>query len=153
MSTTDQYFEVIVNYGGVEGDANYIAVKKGDVVRLIKKSKEWITIEKDGHIGKVPKRILEETSQIRVLVFAYQILVIQAFDIMQLNIHVFHHASNQGASYLNEYLDHIDTAELLYGLDDIEPLDDLDLFESDEPPDASDSRDVLDSPDFIVLFI
>ncbi|KAA6358071.1 MAG: hypothetical protein EZS28_046402, partial [Streblomastix strix] len=58
MSTTDQYFEVIVNYGGVEGDANYISVKKGDQVRLIKKSKEWITIEKDGHIGKVPKRIL-----------------------------------------------------------------------------------------------
>ncbi|KAA6392800.1 MAG: hypothetical protein EZS28_011672 [Streblomastix strix] len=57
MSTTEQYFEVIVDYG-VEGDANYIAVKKGDQVRLIKKSKKWITIEKDGHIGKVPKRIL-----------------------------------------------------------------------------------------------
>ncbi|KAA6378555.1 MAG: hypothetical protein EZS28_025919 [Streblomastix strix] len=63
MSTTEQYFEVIVDYGGVEGDANYIAVKKGDQVRLIKKSKEWITIEKDGHIGKVPKRILDRQNQ------------------------------------------------------------------------------------------
>ncbi|KAA6378551.1 MAG: hypothetical protein EZS28_025923 [Streblomastix strix] len=58
MSSTEQYFEVIADYGGVEGDAKYIAVKKGDQIRLIKKSKEWITIEKDGHIGKVPKRIL-----------------------------------------------------------------------------------------------
>ncbi|KAA6375882.1 MAG: hypothetical protein EZS28_028592 [Streblomastix strix] len=58
MSTTEQYFEAIADYSGVEGDANYIPVKKSDIVRLIKKSIKWFTIEKDGHIGKVPKRIL-----------------------------------------------------------------------------------------------
>ncbi|KAA6378227.1 MAG: hypothetical protein EZS28_026246 [Streblomastix strix] len=63
MSTTEQYFEVIVDYGGVEGDANYIAVKKGDVVRLIKKKHKYLKVSKDGHIGKVPKRILDLQNQ------------------------------------------------------------------------------------------
>ncbi|KAA6387832.1 MAG: hypothetical protein EZS28_016642 [Streblomastix strix] len=58
MSISSQYFEAIADYGGVEGDTNYIAVMKGDVVRLIKKDKEWLTVEKDGNIGKVPKGIL-----------------------------------------------------------------------------------------------
>ncbi|KAA6379644.1 MAG: hypothetical protein EZS28_024829 [Streblomastix strix] len=58
MSTTEQYYKAIADYGGVEEDANYIAVKKGDKVRLIKKDKEWFTVEKDGRIGKVPKGIL-----------------------------------------------------------------------------------------------
>ncbi|KAA6384011.1 MAG: hypothetical protein EZS28_020465 [Streblomastix strix] len=58
MSTTELYFEVIADYGGVEGDANYISVKKGDVVRLIKKKHKYLKVSKDGHIGKVPKRIL-----------------------------------------------------------------------------------------------
>ncbi|KAA6393436.1 MAG: hypothetical protein EZS28_011039 [Streblomastix strix] len=58
MSISSQYFEAIADYGGAEGDTNYFAVMKGDVVRLIKKDKEWLTVEKDGHIGKVPKGIL-----------------------------------------------------------------------------------------------
>ncbi|KAA6377266.1 MAG: hypothetical protein EZS28_027207 [Streblomastix strix] len=58
MSISSQYFEAIADYGGVEGDTNYIAVMKGDVVRLIKKDKEWLTVEKEGYIGKVPKGIL-----------------------------------------------------------------------------------------------
>ncbi|KAA6386341.1 MAG: hypothetical protein EZS28_018131, partial [Streblomastix strix] len=58
MSISSQYFEAIADYTGVEGDTNYIAVMKGDVVRLIKKDKEWLTVEKDGDIGKVPKGIL-----------------------------------------------------------------------------------------------
>ncbi|KAA6360075.1 MAG: hypothetical protein EZS28_044398, partial [Streblomastix strix] len=62
MSKSSQYFEVITNYAGIDGDANYIAVKKGDVVRLIKKSKKWFTVEKDGDIGKVPKGILVQKS-------------------------------------------------------------------------------------------
>ncbi|KAA6397958.1 MAG: hypothetical protein EZS28_006517 [Streblomastix strix] len=62
MSTTEQYFEVIVDYGGVEGDANYIPVKKGDQVRLIKKKHKYLKVSKDGHIGKVPKRILNPYS-------------------------------------------------------------------------------------------
>ncbi|KAA6402238.1 MAG: hypothetical protein EZS28_002231 [Streblomastix strix] len=52
LSKSSQYFEAIADYGGVEGDTNYIAVMKGDVVRLIKKDKEWLTVEKDGDIGK-----------------------------------------------------------------------------------------------------
>ncbi|KAA6382886.1 MAG: hypothetical protein EZS28_021586 [Streblomastix strix] len=55
MSISSQYFEVIADFAGIEGDANYIAVIKGDIVRLIKKDKELFTIEKNGHIGKVPK--------------------------------------------------------------------------------------------------
>ncbi|KAA6383119.1 MAG: hypothetical protein EZS28_021354 [Streblomastix strix] len=58
MSISSEYFEAIADYAGVEGDTNYIAVMKGDVVRLIKKDKEWLTVEKDGDIGKVPKGIL-----------------------------------------------------------------------------------------------
>ncbi|KAA6396258.1 MAG: hypothetical protein EZS28_008212 [Streblomastix strix] len=58
MSTTEQYYKAIADYGGVEGDANYIPVMKDDKVRLIKKDKEWFTVEKDGRIGKVPKGIL-----------------------------------------------------------------------------------------------
>ncbi|KAA6369150.1 MAG: hypothetical protein EZS28_035324 [Streblomastix strix] len=92
--------------------------------------------------------------------FAYQILVIQPFDIMQLNIHMFHHPSYQGVSYLNAYLNPfqdvmIDATELIYDLDDYEPLNPLDQYESDEPseppnaPDAPESSDVLDSSDFI----
>ncbi|KAA6354504.1 MAG: hypothetical protein EZS28_049969, partial [Streblomastix strix] len=60
MSTTEQQFDVIADYAGVEGDANYIAVMKGDVVRLIKKDKQWLTVEKDGHIGKVPKEVIQK---------------------------------------------------------------------------------------------
>ncbi|KAA6387419.1 MAG: hypothetical protein EZS28_017054 [Streblomastix strix] len=52
MSISSKYFQVIVDYAGVEGDTNYIPVMKGDVVRLIKKDKEWLTVEKDGDIGK-----------------------------------------------------------------------------------------------------
>ncbi|KAA6362749.1 MAG: hypothetical protein EZS28_041724, partial [Streblomastix strix] len=52
MSMSNQYFEAIADYGGFEGDTNYISVMKGDVVRLIKKDKEWFTVEKDGDIGK-----------------------------------------------------------------------------------------------------
>ncbi|KAA6387723.1 MAG: hypothetical protein EZS28_016750 [Streblomastix strix] len=52
MSISSEYFEAIADYGGVEGDTNYIAVMKGDVVRLIKKDKEWLTVQKDGDIGK-----------------------------------------------------------------------------------------------------
>ncbi|KAA6357284.1 MAG: hypothetical protein EZS28_047189 [Streblomastix strix] len=62
MTIPSQYFEAIANYGGVEGDTNYIPVKNGDVVRLIKKDKQWLTIEKDGHIGKVPKGLLIQKS-------------------------------------------------------------------------------------------
>ncbi|KAA6369089.1 MAG: hypothetical protein EZS28_035384 [Streblomastix strix] len=58
MSISSEYFEAIADYRGVKGDANYIAVMKGDVVRLIKKDKEWLTVQKDGDIGKVPKGIL-----------------------------------------------------------------------------------------------
>ncbi|KAA6383488.1 MAG: hypothetical protein EZS28_020986 [Streblomastix strix] len=55
LSTTEQYFKAIADYRGVKGDTNYIAVMKGDGVLLIKKDKEWLTVEKDGDIGKVPK--------------------------------------------------------------------------------------------------
>ncbi|KAA6384262.1 MAG: hypothetical protein EZS28_020208, partial [Streblomastix strix] len=87
-----------------------------------------------------------------ILVFAYQILVIQAFDIMQLNIHMFHHASYQGVSYLNAYLDPfqdvmIDATELIYDLDDYEPLDPLDQYESDEPSEPPDAPDAPESSD------
>ncbi|KAA6354111.1 MAG: hypothetical protein EZS28_050362, partial [Streblomastix strix] len=58
MSISSQYFEAIADYTGVEGNTNYIAVMKGDVVLLIKKDKEWLTVEKDGRIGKVPKGTL-----------------------------------------------------------------------------------------------
>ncbi|KAA6387762.1 MAG: hypothetical protein EZS28_016708 [Streblomastix strix] len=50
-----------------------------------------------------------------------------------------------------------DATELIYDLDDYEPLDPLDQYESDEPseppdaPEAPESSDVLDSSDFIVL--
>ncbi|KAA6340993.1 MAG: hypothetical protein EZS28_052492, partial [Streblomastix strix] len=58
MSISSEYFEAIADYDGVDGNTNYIAFMKGDVVRLIKKDKEWLTVEKDGDIGKVPKGIL-----------------------------------------------------------------------------------------------
>ncbi|KAA6371087.1 MAG: hypothetical protein EZS28_033386, partial [Streblomastix strix] len=67
MSVTSQYIEAIADHAGVEGDTNYIPVMKGDVVQQIKKDKEWFTVEKDGHIGKVPKGILnmnEEEKQL-----------------------------------------------------------------------------------------
>ncbi|KAA6394433.1 MAG: hypothetical protein EZS28_010045 [Streblomastix strix] len=53
MSISSEYFEAIADYGGVEGDTNYIAVMKGDVVLLIKKDKEWLTVEKDEDFGKL----------------------------------------------------------------------------------------------------
>ncbi|KAA6364260.1 MAG: hypothetical protein EZS28_040213, partial [Streblomastix strix] len=37
MSTTEQYFEAIADYDGVEGVAKFLRVQKGDVVQLIKK--------------------------------------------------------------------------------------------------------------------
>ncbi|KAA6374840.1 MAG: hypothetical protein EZS28_029632, partial [Streblomastix strix] len=52
MSIPNQYFEVIADYTCVEGDTNDIFVKKGDIVRMIKKDKEWYLVEKDGRIGK-----------------------------------------------------------------------------------------------------
>ncbi|KAA6386227.1 MAG: hypothetical protein EZS28_018245 [Streblomastix strix] len=64
MSISSQYFEAIADYAVVEGDTNYIPVMKGDVVRLIKKDKEWLTVEKDGNIGKVPKGILIKHNRI-----------------------------------------------------------------------------------------
>ncbi|KAA6366186.1 MAG: hypothetical protein EZS28_038287 [Streblomastix strix] len=58
MSTTEQYYEAIADYAGVEGDVKFLRVHKGDVVRLIKKKHKYLKVSKDGHIGKVPKRIL-----------------------------------------------------------------------------------------------
>ncbi|KAA6370696.1 MAG: hypothetical protein EZS28_033777 [Streblomastix strix] len=58
MSISSKYFEAIADYAGITGDTNQILVMKGDVFRLIKKNKEWLTVEKDGDIGKVPKGIL-----------------------------------------------------------------------------------------------
>ncbi|KAA6372615.1 MAG: hypothetical protein EZS28_031858, partial [Streblomastix strix] len=60
MSISSQYFEVIADYAGIEGNVKYIPVKKGDVVRLIKKKHKYFKVEKDGRIGKVPKGILIE---------------------------------------------------------------------------------------------
>ncbi|KAA6392489.1 MAG: hypothetical protein EZS28_011982 [Streblomastix strix] len=56
MSISSQYFEAIA--GGVKADTNYISVMKGDDVQLIKKDKEWFTVEKDGDIGRIPNGIL-----------------------------------------------------------------------------------------------
>ncbi|KAA6368945.1 MAG: hypothetical protein EZS28_035527 [Streblomastix strix] len=64
MSISSQYFESIADQSEIEGDINYIPVMKCDVVRLIKKDKEWFTVEKDGRIGKVYKGILVEKKNI-----------------------------------------------------------------------------------------
>ncbi|KAA6371757.1 MAG: hypothetical protein EZS28_032716 [Streblomastix strix] len=63
MSISSQYFEVIADYTGIEGNAKYIAVMKGDVVRLIKKKHKYFKVEKDGRIGKVPKGILVQKKE------------------------------------------------------------------------------------------
>ncbi|KAA6385647.1 MAG: hypothetical protein EZS28_018824 [Streblomastix strix] len=52
MPITNEYFDAIADYAGVEGDANYIPVMKDDQVRFIEKNKEWLTVEKDEDIGK-----------------------------------------------------------------------------------------------------
>ncbi|KAA6398506.1 MAG: hypothetical protein EZS28_005972 [Streblomastix strix] len=64
MSTTEQYFEAIADYDGVEGVAKFLRVQKGDVVQLIKKKHKYLKVEKDGHVGKVPKRILVQKSNL-----------------------------------------------------------------------------------------
>ncbi|KAA6388241.1 MAG: hypothetical protein EZS28_016234, partial [Streblomastix strix] len=53
MSNPSQYFEVIADYAGIEGNTKYIPVMKGDVVRLIKKKHKYFKVEKDGRIGKI----------------------------------------------------------------------------------------------------
>ncbi|KAA6376535.1 MAG: hypothetical protein EZS28_027941, partial [Streblomastix strix] len=57
-------------------------------------------------------------------------------------------------SYLNAYLDPfqdvmIDATELIYDLDDYEPLHPLDQYESDEPSDPPDAPDAPESSDII----
>ncbi|KAA6370545.1 MAG: hypothetical protein EZS28_033930 [Streblomastix strix] len=51
----NEYFEVIADYTGKDGDPQFIAVKKGEVVKVVKKELVYVTIEKDGQVGKVPK--------------------------------------------------------------------------------------------------
>ncbi|KAA6392319.1 MAG: hypothetical protein EZS28_012155 [Streblomastix strix] len=42
MSITEQYYEAIADYGGVEGDVKFLRVEKVDVVRLIKKKHKYL---------------------------------------------------------------------------------------------------------------
>lgn len=60
MSSEDEYFEVIANYSGKDGDSSYLPVRKGDIVRVLKKEPRYFTVDKDGEIGKVPKGKLRE---------------------------------------------------------------------------------------------
>ncbi|KAA6365433.1 MAG: hypothetical protein EZS28_039040 [Streblomastix strix] len=55
MAGADEFFEVTSDYAGREGDASFLPVLKGDIVRVIKKELVHYIVEKDGQTGKVPK--------------------------------------------------------------------------------------------------
>ncbi|KAA6389878.1 MAG: hypothetical protein EZS28_014596 [Streblomastix strix] len=55
MAGADQFFEVTSDYAGREGDASFLPVLKGDIVKVIKKELVHYIVEKDGQTGKVPK--------------------------------------------------------------------------------------------------
>ncbi|KAA6354843.1 MAG: hypothetical protein EZS28_049630, partial [Streblomastix strix] len=55
MAGTDEFFEVTSDYAGREGDASFLHVLKGDIVKVIKKELVHYIVEKDGLTGKVPK--------------------------------------------------------------------------------------------------
>ncbi|KAA6399583.1 MAG: hypothetical protein EZS28_004892 [Streblomastix strix] len=58
MAGADEFFEVTSDYAGREGDASFLPVLKGDIVKVIKKELVHYIVEKDGQTGKVPKRKL-----------------------------------------------------------------------------------------------
>ncbi|KAA6380057.1 MAG: hypothetical protein EZS28_024416 [Streblomastix strix] len=62
MSTTEQYYEAIADYGGVEGDVKFLRVQKGDVVRLIKKKHKYL--KSSGFINKI-EQIIKDTIEIQ----------------------------------------------------------------------------------------
>ncbi|KAA6389075.1 MAG: hypothetical protein EZS28_015400 [Streblomastix strix] len=55
MAGADEFFEVTSDYAGREGDASFLHVLKGDIVRVFKKELVHYIVEKDGQTGKVPK--------------------------------------------------------------------------------------------------
>ncbi|KAA6383802.1 MAG: putative serine/threonine-protein kinase Nek3, partial [Streblomastix strix] len=76
MATEVELFEVISDYAGKGDDEQFIPVKYGDVVRVIKKELVYYTVEKDGLIGKVPRGKLRKcesiSAQILPVVKPYQ---------------------------------------------------------------------------------
>ncbi|KAA6379466.1 MAG: putative CAMK family protein kinase [Streblomastix strix] len=52
MTQSGELFEVVTDYPGKPGDAQFLPVSKGEIVRVIKQESEWFTIEKK---GKVPR--------------------------------------------------------------------------------------------------
>ncbi|KAA6370067.1 MAG: putative serine/threonine-protein kinase Nek6, partial [Streblomastix strix] len=62
MSVQTEQFEVIVDYAGKEGDAQFLSVSKGDIVKVTVKEADYYTVEKGGLRGKVPKNCLLEYS-------------------------------------------------------------------------------------------
>ncbi|KAA6374453.1 MAG: hypothetical protein EZS28_030021 [Streblomastix strix] len=61
MSVQTEQFEV-VDYAGKEGDAQFLSVSKGDIVKVTIKEADYYTVEKGGLRGKVPKNCLLEYS-------------------------------------------------------------------------------------------
>ncbi|KAA6391472.1 MAG: hypothetical protein EZS28_013005 [Streblomastix strix] len=60
MSDTSNEFEVLSDYAAQEGDVSYQQLKKGDIVHLTQRQIVWSTVEKDGHILKVPSGMLRK---------------------------------------------------------------------------------------------
>ncbi|KAA6401195.1 MAG: putative CAMK family protein kinase [Streblomastix strix] len=55
MTTQVEYFEVVSDYTGQEGDSQFLPISKGEIVKIIKKELVWFTVDKGGQIGKVPR--------------------------------------------------------------------------------------------------